>query len=296
MKTFKLFLMVRLGSWLLCELSANDKKSQWTTFSMLLLLSRFSRVRLCATPQPTRLPCPWDSPSKSTGVGCHFHLQCMKLKSEIEVTQSCPTLNDPMDCSLPGSSVHGIFQARVLEWGAIAFSKSIYTLRLFENQNECNSTLKYSMLGFVSRRGQWHPTPVLLLGESHGWRSLVDCSPWGSEESDMTEWLHFHFSLSCIGGGNGNPLQCSCPENPRDGRAWWAAVYGVAQSRTRLKRLSSSSSRVNSLVVQGLGVSVPTPKAQGLISFQQKELDDVHTWKTCLCPSQSASHHGLHQI
>ena len=86
-------------------------------------------------------------------------------------------------------------------------------------------------------------TPVLLTGKSHGQRSLVGCSPWDRTESDMTEWLHFHFSLACIGGGNGNPLQCSCLENPRDGGAWWAAVYGVAQSRTRLKRLSSSSSR-----------------------------------------------------
>ena len=87
------------------------------------MLSRFSRVQLCATHrrQPTRLPCPWDPPGKNTGVGCHF-LQCMKVKSESEVTQSCPTLSDPMDCSLPGSSIPGIFQARVLEWGAIAFS------------------------------------------------------------------------------------------------------------------------------------------------------------------------------
>ena len=91
-------------------------------------------------------------------------------------------------------------------------------------------------------RRQWRPTPVLLPRESHGRRSLVGCSPWGREESDTTEWLHFHFWLSCIGEGNGNPLQCSCLENPRDGGAWWAAVYGVAQSRTRLKRLSSSSS------------------------------------------------------
>ena len=74
--------------------------------------------------QSTRLPRPWDSPGKNTGVGCHFLLQCMKVKSESEVTQSCPTLCDPMDCSLPGSSVHGIFQARVLEWGAIAFSNN----------------------------------------------------------------------------------------------------------------------------------------------------------------------------
>ena len=80
------------------------------------------------------------------------------------------------------------------------------------------------------------------LGISHGRRSLVGYSPWGREESDMTERLHFHFSLSCIGGGNGNPLQCSCLENPRDEGAWWTAVYGVIQSRTQLKRLSSSSS------------------------------------------------------
>ena len=92
------------------------------------------------------------------------------------------------------------------------------------------------------RRRQWHPTSVLLPGKSHGWRSLVGCSPWGREESDTTERLHFHFSLACIGEGNGNPLQCSCLENPRDGGARWAAVYGVAQSRTRLKQLSSSSS------------------------------------------------------
>ena len=69
---------------------------------------------------------------------------------------------------------------------------------------------------------------------------LVGCSPWGFEESDTTERLHFHFSLSCTGEGNGNPLQCSCLENPRDGGAWWAAIYGVPQSWTRLKQLSSS--------------------------------------------------------
>ena len=95
----------------------------------------------------------------------------------------------------------------------------------------------------LSQRRQWHPTQVLLLGKFHGRRSLVGCSPWGREESDTTERLHFHFSLSCIGEGNGSPLQCSCLENPRDGGAWWTAVYGVTQSRTRLKRLTSSSSR-----------------------------------------------------
>ena len=93
------------------------------------------------------------------------------------------------------------------------------------------------------QRRQWHPTPVLLLGKSHGPRSLLGCNPWGCSELDTTEQLHFHFSLSCIGEGNGSPLQCACLENPRDGGAWKAAIYGVAQSRTWLKWLSSSSSR-----------------------------------------------------
>ena len=110
--------------------------------------------------------------------------------------------------------------------GLFSFLKNCSTADL-----QCHVTFK--------RRRQWHPTPALLPGKSHGRRSLVGCSPWGRQESDTTERLHFPFSLSCIGEGNGNPLQCSCLENPRDGGAWWAAVYGVAQSRTRLKRLSS---------------------------------------------------------
>ena len=87
---------------------------------------------------------------------------------------------------------------------------------------------------------------ALLPGKSHGWRNLVGCSPWGHEESDTTERLHFHFSLSCIGEGNGNPLQCSCLENPRDRGAWWVAIYGVTQSQTQLKWLSSSGSSSSS--------------------------------------------------
>ena len=127
--------------------------------------------------QPTRLPRPWDSPGKNTGVGCHFLPQCMKVKSEIKVAQLC------------------------------------------------------------LRRRQWHPTTVLLPGKSHGRRSLVGCSPWRCEELNTAERLPLLFSLSCTGEGNGNPLQCSYLENPRDGGAWWAAVYGVAQSSmgTRLK-------------------------------------------------------------
>ena len=96
------------------------------------------------------------------------------------------------------------------------------------------------------QRRHWHLTPVLLPEKSHGRRSLVGCSPWGCKESEMTERLLSHFSVSCIAEGNGNPLQCSCLKNPRDGGAWWAAVYGVTQSRTRLKQLSSSSNILQS--------------------------------------------------
>ena len=100
------------------------------------------------------------------------------------------------------------------------------------------------------RRRQWHPTPVLLPGKSLVQRSLVGCSPWGREESDTTERLHFHFSFSHVGEGNGSPLQCSCRENPRDGGAWWAAVYG-SQSWTRLKWLSSSNMMYNHSYILG---------------------------------------------
>ena len=100
----------------------------------------------------------------------------------------------------------------------------------------------------VNWRRQRQATPVLLPRKSHGRRSLVGCRPWGRYKSGTTEQLHFHFSLSCIGEVNGNPLQCSCLENPRDGGAWGAAVCGVAQSRTRLKQLSSSGSSSSKLV------------------------------------------------
>ena len=114
---------------------------------------------------------------------------------------------------------------------------------------------------------------VLLPGESHGRRSLLGCSPRSHQESDTTERLHFHFSLSCIGEGNGNPLQCSCLENPRDRGAWWDAVYGVAQGRTRLKWFSRSLNR---------GVShaklSPKPLWEILPRFLQEFLDIP-----CLC-------------
>ena len=227
------------------------------------------------------------------------------------IAQSCPTPYNPMDCSPPSSPVHGIIQARILEWVAIPFSRgssqprdrtqvsctagrffTVWATRetpivskdesikdsflwdsflwislcLFRTSEGKYPTETISMnsrgkkglrnvvhpfakrlLGLLNqprgismfrvlgcwllgqstvwwdrgkrRRRQWQPTPVLLPGKSHGRRSLVGCSPWGCEESDTTEQLHFHFSLSCIGEGNGDPLQCSCLENPRDGGA-----------------------------------------------------------------------------
>ena len=123
----------------------------------MLQLSRFSRVWLCATLETAahQAPRPWDSPGKNTGVGCHFLLQCMKVKSESEVTQSCPTLSYPMDCSLPGSSIHEIFQARVLEWVAIAFwaknQPSKWQLYNFMNLMNCSeSTVKVEKVSHQS--------------------------------------------------------------------------------------------------------------------------------------------------
>ena len=102
--------------------------------------------------QPTRLPRPWDSPGKNTGVGCHFLLQSMKVKSESEVVQSCPTLCEPMDCSLPGSSIHGIFQARVLEWVAIAFSALIPKMLIFTRAISCWATFNLSRFKDLTSR------------------------------------------------------------------------------------------------------------------------------------------------
>ena len=132
-----------------------------------------------------------------------------------------------------------------LENSAVATGMEKVSFHSNPKERQCQRISYYHTIALISHasgRRRWHPTPVLLPGKSHGRRSLVGCSPWGREESDTTEQLHFHFSLSCIVEGNGNPLQCSCLENPRDRGAWWAAVCGVAQSRTRLKRLSSSSS------------------------------------------------------
>ena len=133
-------------------------------------------------------------------------------------------------------------------WKCLSNAHCLYNRRVSLSPEEITKHLVHPLNGGNGRisstawRRQWHPTPVLLPRKSQGQGSLVGCSPCGCEELDTTERLHFHFSLSCIGEENGKPLQCSCLENPRDGGAWWPAVYGVTQSWTRLKWLSSSSS------------------------------------------------------
>ena len=153
--------------------------------------------------QPTRLPRPWDSPGKNTGVGCHFLLQCMKVRDESEVAQSCPTLRDPMDCSLPGSSIHGIFLVKVLEWGAIAFSDKL--------SHTCLKTTDVCVCVCVCVCDKWlQSCPTLC--------DSMDCSPPGSSvcgilQARILEWVAMPSSrrsswrdqtcvsyISCIGG------------------------------------------------------------------------------------------------
>ena len=202
-----------------------------------MLLSHFSRVRLCATPQTAahQAPRPWDSPGKNTGVGCHFLLQCMKVKSESEVAQSCPTLSNPMDCSLPGSSIHGIFQARVLEWGAIAFSKLHIYFKLKKKTKTKHNQGSWGIFHRILAVGFWYlPHPI-----------LREC--WAIPSYDLYEKMslvahsvkNLHAMQKDLGqtpgsgrspvGGHGNPLQYSYLENPMDRGAWQATVPGVTR-------------------------------------------------------------------
>ena len=152
----------------------------------------------------------------------------MKVKSESEVSQSFQLFATPWTAAHQAPPSMGF--SRQEYWNAVPLpSPKPYLCSKVKNSE---NTLALSAHVSPQQRRQWQPTPAFLPGESQGWGSLVGCRLWGHTESDMTEQLLFHFSLSCIGEGNGNPLQCSCLENPSDGGAWWAAVYGVAQSRT----------------------------------------------------------------
>ena len=223
--------------------------------------------------QPSRLLHPWDFPGKSTGVECHCLLRCCIIRvtdshfllflmdkvlpridcsTVVLVRQFClccwwsrrphthlsfaPSVVEPHPDTLECSAWPDQLAVSCLTLGSSLWAPKFY----YHNSNKIIMN-NYNNSGFTRRR-QWHPTPVLLPGKSHGRRSLEGWSPRGCWGADTTERLHFHFSLSCIGEGKGNPLQCSYLENPRDRGASWAAVYGVAQSRTWLKWLSSSSS------------------------------------------------------
>ena len=182
----------------------------------------------------SKLSAKWGSPSNSKKVFHHFFLlSLMAILLSPSISRLTTILSFSLNSSNSSESLASSYTKKIQSSGWRLFGLSIFR------------HIIYLHLYPWHWRRQWQPTPVLLPGKSHGQRSLVGCSPWGRYKSDTTERLHFHFSLSCIGEGNGNTLQCSCLENPRDGGAWWAAVSGVAQSQTRLKRLSSSSSSIS---------------------------------------------------
>ena len=173
--------------------------------------------------------------------GINLRLRMRRAMLCVKIYQSCPTLCNFIDYSLPKSSVQGVLQARILN--GLPYLPPGY---LPNPGAEPKSLTSPALAGELTTsnsfcEGKGPPIQYSLPGKSHGQRSLVGCRQWGCQESDTTERLHIHFSLSCTGEENGNQLQCYCLENPRDRAAWWAAISGVAQSRTRLKQLSSSS-------------------------------------------------------
>ena len=194
--------------------------------------------------------CPSSAPVWVSLTPCFFSVYFPVSSFESSRSSSCPQLayctghekhlqvriSEPANIKAPweqGRKVNSRFPPQT-HWVRNTAICSLMSLL-----DESKACFPIKLTSSLKWRRQWHPTPVPLPGKSHGRRSLVGCRPWGHEVSDTTEQLHFHFSLSCIGERNGNPLQCSCLENPRDGGAWYAAVSGVAQSRTRLKQLSS---------------------------------------------------------
>ena len=175
--------------------------------------------------QPTRLPHPWDSPGKNTGVGCHCLLHCMKVKSQSEVAQSCPTLSDPMDCSLPSSSIHGIFQARVLEWGAIAFPWRFHSHDLITFQKPCHQIPSHlgsrvSTYKFCSNKNIQHSVhstcPKNLWGAKDTRKVFDQCTYCGHKVYDEGVFRHKRAVAVCQCGllllsicNSSEPLLCA---------------------------------------------------------------------------------------
>ena len=198
--------------------------------------------------QPTRLPRPWDSPGKNTGVGCHFLLQCRKVKSKSEVSQSCPTLSDPMDCSLPGSSIHGIFQARVLEWGAIAF----YLVPIY-TKTQINTFIYLLFLQTNNAGWRW------LVGSGAAGRGGISismlCKSTQFDRSSFFKFFKMYFIFGCAGsswmhldflylGWAKATLHCSAPASHCSDFSLWSAgsrstglvaLQHVWSSRPRIK-------------------------------------------------------------
>ena len=186
--------------------------------------------------------------------GLHSHQKSFKQEDTKSDSRSQAKMRNQM--SEPKAELRSSGNIQLLGAETVTFSGCSWGSQGKNTEVVCHSLLQWIIFfrtlhhnpsilggpkGMAHRRRQWQPTPVLLPGKSHGQRSLGGSSPWARQELDMTERLHF--SLSCIGEGGGNPLQCSCLENPRDGGAWWAAVHGVTQSQIRLNRLSNSSNK-----------------------------------------------------
>ena len=210
-----------------CDLTYSSGFNQnWLSILDMFAAAAAKSLQSCPTlcdprRQPTRLPRPWDSPGKNTGVGCHFLLQCMKVKSGSEVAQSCPTPSDPMDCSLPGSSIHRIFQARVLAWVAIAFSIDMFTKCKYSYWKQIETHFSHDICVL------WAFQVILVVKNLLA--SAGDIKDMGSN----TRLGRYS------GGGHGKPLQYSCLENLMDIGAWWVTIQGVTKSRTWLKWLST---------------------------------------------------------
>ena len=175
--------------------------------------------------QPTRLPCPWDSPGKNTGVGCHFLLQRMKVKSKSKVVRSCLTLHDPMDCSLTGSSIHGIFQARVLEWGAIAFSTTSALQEYKWSPTGCH--FSFALIFIYCSTDLFHCSCIRPVSQIKGkilkYQNLNQVVyEMNNTHNQVSNWeIHILLiSRKPFREGNGTPLQYSCLENPMDRGTW----------------------------------------------------------------------------